>query len=209
MKAVIIILASLMGHALAAPASGKCNPGSRQDICLQASNKVYFKCLEARHRDETPEGFSERCKKERADSKKDCLDDRGVNETIRKKKAECANLGVRASIQCRKDNDKKSVETREDCEKKKKDVSAACIKGEQVKPVQAEPTNPSQGGVTKPPKDETEKPPQEEVTKPPKDETEKPPQEVTEPTQEEVTKPTQEQATPNDPSESESTKSNH
>ncbi|KAF1730601.1 hypothetical protein CRV24_008670 [Beauveria bassiana] len=77
MKAAIIILTSLMGDALAAPASAKSNvpaSGSRDDICLQASLKVFYKCFETRQRDEPPDSLREGCSKRAMNAKKGCLD---------------------------------------------------------------------------------------------------------------------------------------
>ncbi|KAF1730607.1 hypothetical protein CRV24_008676 [Beauveria bassiana] len=83
MRAATIVLASLIGHALAAPASAcfeqkgaKSNtpaPGSRGDICIQASGKVFDACLKTRQRDEPGDSLRERCNKERDDAKKGCL----------------------------------------------------------------------------------------------------------------------------------------
>ncbi|KAF1734864.1 hypothetical protein CRV24_003782 [Beauveria bassiana] len=83
MRAATIVLASLMGHALAAPASAcfeqkgaKSNtpaPGSRGDICIQASGKVFDACLKTRQRDEPGDSLRERCNKERDNAKKGCL----------------------------------------------------------------------------------------------------------------------------------------
>ncbi|ATY58345.1 hypothetical protein A9K55_003426 [Cordyceps militaris] len=229
MKAAIIILASLMGHALAAPASGKCKTpapapapaSSRETVCRQASDKVFAECVKTLQRDEP----QDRCNEKRDDAKKDCLDVAFQDGTIvdgkdiRKKKAECAVPGNRAFSKCMTarfvaNSDKKtSGETLEDCNKKKEKAFEACMNDKQVEPAQAEgtkasqeeTTKPPQEGVTKPDQEET-KPPQEATTKPPQDETTKPTQEgVTKPPQDETTKPTLEQATPNDPSEPEST----
>ncbi|EFZ04535.1 hypothetical protein X797_012400 [Metarhizium robertsii] len=153
MKAAAIILASLMGHALAAPVSTESNapaPGSRDDICLQASVKVFDKCFETPQRDEPADSLRERCNKEREDAKKGCLDVEVQNGTVvdgndaRKKKAQCAVPGNRAFSQCMKDMVlKKSGETREDCEQERKIASEACIKGEKPKPA-----NPSKSEST-------------------------------------------------------------
>ncbi|KAM0742708.1 hypothetical protein ACQRIT_002885 [Beauveria bassiana] len=160
MKAANVILASLMGHALAAPASAESNApasGSPEDICLQASTRVFDQCFQTRQRDETLDSLRERCNKERDDAKKGCLDVEVQNGTVvdgndaRKKKAECAVPGNRAFAQCMKDKVlKKSGETREDCEKKRENASEACIKGEQVKPDQGEaiPNDPSKSEST-------------------------------------------------------------
>lgn len=170
MKSATIIIASLMGSALAAPAGPASNapaPGSREDICIQTSAKVFDKCFETRQRDEPADSLSERCNKERDDAKTSCLDNEVQNGTVtdgdaaRKKKAECAVPGNRAFAQCMKDKVlQSSGQTREDCEKKRKDASEACINGGPAKPSPEKeapsdlskpvPENATPGGPSKP-----------------------------------------------------------
>ncbi|OAA71342.1 hypothetical protein ISF_01893 [Cordyceps fumosorosea ARSEF 2679] len=153
MKAATIVLAALMGHALAAPPGTDPKApeaGSKEAICLQASVAVFDKCFEARGQGFMPaakiQELRERCNKERDDAKQDCLDVEEVGGEIldkdaaNKKKAECAVPGNRIFAQCMKDRFvNKSGETKEDCEKKRKEATEACIKGEQpAKPEEKE-----------------------------------------------------------------------
>ncbi|KAM3508911.1 hypothetical protein MY10362_000881 [Beauveria mimosiformis] len=144
MKAAIVIVASLMGYALAAPASADSNAppasSSRDVICSRAAARVFLACLKKPNHDEPSESLRERCYKERDDAKEGCLGVDGQQEVAKansKKQAECAVSGNRVFAQCMKDRVlKNSGEATEDCEKKRKTASEACIKGEELKPDQ-------------------------------------------------------------------------
>ncbi|KAM3431870.1 hypothetical protein MY4824_006890 [Beauveria thailandica] len=148
MKAAIVIVTSLMGYALAAPASAASNApparSSRDVVCSRAAGRVFLACLKTPKHDEPSESLRERCYKERDDAKEGCLKVDGQQEVanaVSKKQAECAVSGNRVFAQCMKDKVlQKSKETREDCEKKRKNASEACIKGEELKPGQQETT---------------------------------------------------------------------
>ncbi|KAM3501454.1 hypothetical protein MY11210_009361 [Beauveria gryllotalpidicola] len=125
MKAATIILASLTGLALAAPAVEGPTPGSDEDVCVQSSVTVFDKCLKTRQRDEPIESLRERCNEERDRTKQGC-----VQGAARQKEAECSKQGNRVFAQCMKDMVlNKSGKTRDDCEKKREETLGVCREG--------------------------------------------------------------------------------
>ncbi|KAM3545836.1 hypothetical protein ARSEF1564_001300 [Beauveria bassiana] len=156
MKVASVIVTSLMGYALAAPASVDSNtptttvasnaptttntlPASKrpETICLRASSKLFLACVKEPKRDEPSDVLRERCTKERDEAKAECLERDGKTEVLedeKKNKAECAVSVNRTFAQCKKDKVLKSIKA--DCENNRKNELAECYKSKGLKPDQ-------------------------------------------------------------------------
>ncbi|KAM0740513.1 hypothetical protein ACQRIT_005697 [Beauveria bassiana] len=156
MKVAAVIVTSLMGYALAAPAGVDSNApttsvaspapatsntspasNSPETICLRASSKLFLACVKAPKRDEPSDVLRERCTKERDEAKAECLGRDGNTEVLefeRKKKAECAVPVNRTFSQCKKDKVLKGIEA--DCENNRKNELAECFKSKGLQPDQ-------------------------------------------------------------------------
>ncbi|KGQ09100.1 hypothetical protein BBAD15_g5561 [Beauveria bassiana D1-5] len=156
MKVASVIVTSLMGYALAAPASVDSNApttsvasnapattntspasNSPETTCLRASSRLFLACVNAPKRDEPSDVLRERCTKERDEAKAECLGRDGNTEVLefeRKQKAECAVPVNRTFAQCKKDKVLKGIEA--DCENNRKKELAECYKSKGLKPDQ-------------------------------------------------------------------------
>lgn len=134
MKATLVLLASFAGLALAAPqgqaGSDGCatpagpagpTPGSPEDICIQASAKLFDQCNQSPQKDEPVEALKERCSQQLKESKERCLGGGGAALE------QCKVKGNRAFADCMKARVlEKSGKTKEDCEKERTQAAVAC-----------------------------------------------------------------------------------